>query len=203
MRNPPRVKTSAPSDEELIVMIKRGNAQAMETLIERYQKQVFNFALGMVGNRHSAEDITQETLIKVMKSLPTYRPKNFRGYIYRIANNTAYDLMRQRKMMVSFESKVMIADNETSELKNLLPDTATLSPEQTLMQAKTEEMLNGMLMRIPYEQRRVFIMREFSDMPFREIADVCGCSLNTVLSRMQYCVKKLKKMIEEKNGQMS
>ena len=169
----------------------------MNELVGRYQAPVFNFAARMAGNRQNAEDITQETFIKVLKSLPAYKPKNFKSYIYRIARNTVLDHLRKKKSDVSIETEIAISEDDSSELKNLIPDMVTPTPEQSFINSETEETISLLLMRIPFEQRQVFIMREFSEMSFKEIAGACGCSRNTVLSRMQYCLKKLKEMLKE------
>ncbi|MEW6040925.1 MAG: sigma-70 family RNA polymerase sigma factor [Elusimicrobiota bacterium] len=187
-----------PTDEELIKMIRNGNVRAMDTLIERYQKPVFNLALRMMGNRHFAEDITQEVLIKVIKSLPSYKPKNFKSYVYKITNNVIYDKMRTQQPSMSIDAEITISGQEVTELRNIIPDMKNPSPEQSLIRTEVEEIINKILMQLPPEQRQVFIMREFSNMSFREIADVCGCSMNTVLSRMQYSIKKLKKLLDGK-----
>lgn len=197
LEKPPQQKESC-SDEQLIVMIKKGDSYSMEILIERYQKPVFNFALRLIGDKPNAEDITQETLIKVIKSLPSYKPKNFRSYVYRIASNTAYDKMREQKTAISFDNEFNGEEEDLPGLKEIIPDVSAPQPEQSLIRSETEDLISRMLSRLPYEQRRVFILREFSDLSFKEIAETCGCSLNTVLSRMHYCVKKLKKLLEGK-----
>lgn len=196
--NPPHNMPPEPTDEELIKMIRNGNVRAMDTLIERYQKPVFNLALRMMGNRHFAEDITQEVLIKVIKSLPSYKPKNFKSYVYKITNNVIYDKMRTQQPSMSIDAEITISGQEVTELRNIIPDMKNPSPEQSLIRTEVEEIINKILMQLPPEQRQVFIMREFSNMSFREIADVCGCSMNTVLSRMQYSIKKLKKLLDGK-----
>ncbi|MFH2069890.1 MAG: sigma-70 family RNA polymerase sigma factor [Elusimicrobiota bacterium] len=189
-------------DAELLSMAKDGSTEAMEIIIKRYQEPLYNFAIRMTGNRHSAEDVTQESFLRAIKSLPYYRHKNFRNYIYKIASNLIIDRYRKKEPVVSIDDPFLMhssnMDDNSITLKDVIPDIETSSPDYIVQKKLMKQKISDAIAGMPEEQRRVFSLRVFSGLSFREISEICGCSLNTALGRMHYAVEKIRKFLESR-----
>jgi RNA polymerase sigma-70 factor (ECF subfamily) len=181
-------------DDTLISLYGKGETNAFETLYQRYRSQVFNYLYGLVTNREAAEDIFQETFMRLLKSLKRYRAcDRFVSYLYRIAFSAAMDYLRKKGSMkelslVEYEEKgISISDgfdgNESS--------TAQIA-ERNL----EREAVRKAIAKLPLEQRQILLLREYGGLSFREISDLVGCPLNTALGRMHYAIRNLRKALE-------
>jgi len=182
------------SDAHLVRTYRSGDNDAFETLYRRYERPLFSFILRFVGNRESAEDLIQQTWMKVLKGLPGYRERSkFGSWLFGIANNCCIDHVRgiTRKQVNDFVS---------SEKMEELPDI-DLEPEGSLMQNELNERLHQAILKLPDEQKQVVLLRLYSEMPFKEIARIAGSSLNTVLGRMHYAVRNLRKILQTTYGE--
>lgn len=177
-----------------------GDARAFEALVRRHRTPVFNFILRFVGQRARAEDVLQETWLKVVRSAGEYQAKaRFTTWVYTIARNLCVDSARKEsyRQAASLESPVSGVDGEEGRaLADALPDSGA-SPERGAYNARLRPLLERALASLPEEQREVFILREYSGIPFKEIADVTGVSENTVKSRMRYALDGLRRRLAE------
>lgn len=180
------------SDEELIVFSKKGDIKALETLIERYQVALFNFIFRMINSKEEAEDLLQETFLKVIKNLPKFKWKNFKSYLYKIARNTVIDKLRKKNLEVSLEQALYSNCENDCVAESLLIDPQGRTPEEILHQEELKQKLESAIAKLPDEQKQVFLLHEYSGLTFKEIAAITKCSINTVLSRFQYALKKLR-----------
>lgn len=186
------------SDEGLMLAFKAGDARAFESLVRRHRTPVFNFILRYTGHRARAEDVLQETWLKVVRSAREYEPKaKFTTWLYTIARNLCVDSARKEsyRQAASLEAPVAEGD-EGRPLGEGLPDTAA-SPERGAHNARVRPLLERALSSLPEEQREVFILREYSGIPFKDIAEVTGVSENTVKSRMRYALEGLRRRLAE------
>nr|WP_217440707.1 MULTISPECIES: RNA polymerase sigma factor [unclassified Myxococcus] len=188
------------SDERLMLAFQAGDARAFEALVRRHRTPVFNFILRFVGQRARAEDVLQETWLKVVRSAGEYQAKaRFTTWVYTIARNLCVDSARKEsyRQAASLESPVSGVDGEEGRaLADALPDSGA-SPERGAYNARLRPLLERALASLPEEQREVFILREYSGIPFKEIADVTGVSENTVKSRMRYALDGLRRRLAE------
>ncbi|MFY1832250.1 RNA polymerase sigma factor [Myxococcus fulvus] len=188
------------SDERLMLAFQAGDARAFEALVRRHRTPVFNFILRFVGQRARAEDVLQETWLKVVRSAGEYQAKaRFTTWVYTIARNLCVDSARKEsyRQAASLESPVNGADGEDGRvLADALPDGGA-SPERGAHNARLRPLLERALAALPEEQREVFILREYSGIPFKDIADVTGVSENTVKSRMRYALDGLRRRLAE------
>lgn len=177
-----------------------GDARAFETLVRRHRTPVYNFILRFTGQRARAEDLLQETWLKVVRSAPEYQPRaRFTTWVYTIARNLCVDSARKEsyRHAASLEASSDSPHGEEGRaLGEVLPDHG-IGPERGAHNARLRPLLERALASLPEEQREVFILREYSGVPFKEIAEVTGVSENTVKSRMRYALEGLRRRLAE------
>ena len=186
------------ADEALMLAYQEGDVRAFEILLTRHRKPVFNFILRFVGSRELAEDLLQETFLRVIKGAARYERKaKFTTWLYTIARNLCVDQSRRAKHRKAQSLDAPMSNSgESGSLLDVVPgkdlpsDRAAVSKE---LHGKIHQALNN----LSEEQREVFLMREFLDMPFKQIADVVGVPENTVKSRMRYALEKLRLELDE------
>lgn len=186
------------ADEGLMVRYQRGEVRAFEILLTRHRKPVFNFILRFVGSRELAEDLLQETFLRVIKSAAKYKQQaKFTTWLYTIARNLCVDQSRRAKHRKAQSLDAPLSSSaESGTLLDVVPDKDVGSERKTVSK-EIHRKLHGALTALADEQREVFLMREFLDMPFKEIAEVVGVSENTVKSRMRYALEKLRLELED------
>ncbi|KAB2888946.1 MAG: RNA polymerase sigma factor [Kofleriaceae bacterium] len=186
------------ADEDLMVRYQQGEVRAFEILLGRHRKSVFNFILRYVGDKETAEDLLQETFMRVIKGADAYkRQAKFTTWLYTIARNLCVDQTRRRKHRrhASLDAP-MAADDDSGTLLDVLPSSEMASDRKSVNK-QLYQRLQGAIGALSEEQREVFLMREFLDMPFKQIADVVGVPENTVKSRMRYALEKLRLDLDE------
>jgi len=173
-----------------------GNESSIETLIHRHRSKVFTYIILTVKNQALAEDLFQETFIKVIQSLRAgkYRDNGrFLSWVIRIAHNLIIDHFRKEKQMNSVSNDDTVIDLFNS--KKLSDDNI----EDILVSNQIRSDLRQLIRELPHDQREVVLMRHFGQLSFKEIAELTGVSINTALGRMRYALINLRKMIKEKD----
>lgn len=194
----PKAMLADTPDEDLMVQYQQGEVRAFEILLTRHKKPVFNFILRYVGDRETAEDLLQETFMRVIKGADAYkRQAKFTTWLYTIARNLCVDQTRRRKHRrhASLDAP-MSASEESGTLLDVIPGSEMASDRKSVNKELHETMQRA-IGSLSEEQREVFLMREFLDMPFKQIADVVGVPENTVKSRMRYALEKLRLELDE------
>ncbi len=191
------LKRFTPTDESLIsAYVENGDERAFRMLVERHQERVFGFLLGMVRDREVANDLFQETFIRVISVLRKQRASytqqgRFLGWILKIARNAALDHLRARKRWQDVSNS---STEDESSYWDRLPDD--IPPADTLMHhSEQKEFLNVCIDSLPPEQREVLLLRHEADLTFREIGELTDCSINTALGRMRYALLNLRRMM--------
>lgn len=183
------------NDNELIESYMNGDESALKSLINRHQKKVFSYIMLSVRNRELAEDIFQDTFIKVINTLKSGNYKEegkFVQWVMRIANNLKIDHYRKVQRMPAYET------SGEFDIFDLLYGTDP-SVEQKIITEQIYSDLKGLIKYLPTEQREVLEMRIYEDVSFKDIATITGVSINTALGRMRYALINLRKLIKEKN----
>jgi RNA polymerase sigma-70 factor (ECF subfamily) len=181
------------SDQELVHLYIQGNEASLEQLVKRHQRSIFSAIYLLVKNRALAEDIFQETFIKIIHTLRqgNYNEEGkFGPWAVRIGRNLTIDYIRKQKRNLT------ITDSEGNDILSYI-QIAEESREDKLIQYQTEQNIKELVKRLPDEQREVLIMRHWGDMSFKEIADKTGVSINTALGRMRYALSNLRKMMDK------
>lgn len=185
------------SSEALMVRFRGGDVRAFEVLLQRHRNPVFEFILRSVGHHNPthAEDLTQETFLRVVKQASTYEQRaKFTTWLYTLARNLCIDAARRRK-----HRKAQSLDTADDEGHSLLDRTASRDPavDRQAIGGELRQRLTRAIESLPEDQREVFLLREEADLSFKEIADIVGVSENTVKSRMRYALEKLRESLDE------
>jgi RNA polymerase sigma-70 factor (ECF subfamily) len=184
------------SDQELLKNYLAGNKEAISRLIERHSSRVYDYIRMMVKDRELADDIYQETFIKVVKVIDEGRYKEngkFLSWVMRIAHNQVIDHFRSEKQNKSV--------NEASAGYDILSTQrlTTSSIEEQMVGEQIEADVRRLVELLPDEQREVVRLRYYGGLSFKEIAEHTEVSINTALGRMRYALINLRRMIKEKN----
>ena len=185
---------SALSDQQLLSAYLSGDKNAISILIERHAKRVRDYIRMMVKNNEIADDIYQETFIKVVKFINEGRYRDngkFLSWVLRIAHNQAIDHFRQMKQ----QNNISEADAGYDILN--AKKFADPSVEDKIVNEQIESDLRKLIEKLSEEQKEVVMMRYFDEMSFKEIAEQTNVSINTALGRMRYALINLRKMIKE------
>jgi len=180
-------------DAQLISDYIAGNEPSLEILIYRHKSRIYNFIFSKVFDRDVAEDVFQETFIKVIKTLKreVYNEEGkFVSWVMRIAHNLVIDHFRKSNRIPKFES------NGDYDVFQFISD-GTPNAEKVLINEQVVNDLQNLVAELPEDQKEVLTMRLYRDMSFKGIAESTGVSINTALGRMRYAVINLRKMIEE------
>tara|TARA_B110000444_G_scaffold37398_1_gene32884 strand:+ start:515 stop:1102 length:588 start_codon:yes stop_codon:yes gene_type:complete len=181
------------TDERLIRLYIKGQESSLNILINRYRTRISGFILSKVRNVDIAEDIFQETFIKVIKTIRVgkYNEQGkFLPWVMRIAYNLCIDYFR------SIKKQKFVRSRDDFDVFNLIKDTS-VSEEEKLIKKKILDDVKLLIDRLPDAQKRVLKMRYYADMSFHEIAESCNISINTALGRMRYAILNIRKIIQK------
>jgi len=184
------------ADETLMLAYKSGDVRSFEQLVRRHRGAVYNFLLRLSGNRQRAEDLLQETWLKVVRSAGTYEARaRFTTWVYTIARNLCMDAMRKDSYRKADSLDATQGDGEDERaLGEKVPSPDAL-PDRAAHAQALRPVLEKALGKLPMEQREVFLLREYHGVQFKEIAQVTGVPENTVKSRMRYALEALRKQL--------
>jgi len=183
------------SDHELVQAYQSGNDASLAELIRRHKRSIYTAIYLLVKNRSLAEDIFQETFIKIINTLRSgnYNEEGkFCPWAVRVGRNLTIDYLRK------INRDVTIRDGEGNDIFSYLL-VEEPSKEDLMISAQTKDLLRELIKQLPEEQKQVLIMRHWGDMSFKEIADATGVSINTALGRMRYALNNIRKLMEAKN----
>ena len=190
------MNTQVLSDKVLLNNYLSGDSAAISQLIERHSRRIRDYIRMMVKDNAVAEDVLQETLIKVVRVIDEGRYVDngkFLSWVLRIAHNQVIDYFRSQKSAKTI--------NESDAGYNMLGTLrfAERNVEDNIISEQSEADVRRLVEHLPDEQREVVKLRYFSGLSFQEIADQTGVSINTALGRMRYALINLRKMIKENN----
>ena len=184
------------TDQELVVNFIKGDQASLEILINRHKNRVYTYIYLMVRNQHLAEDIFQDTFVKVIKSLLQHKYRDdgkFVSWVTRIAHNLIIDHFRKEKQL-------NVISNDACE-SNIF-NTKKLSEkniEDSLIDDQITEDIRKLIDFLPEDQKEVVILRHYAGLSFKEIAEQTNVSINTALGRMRYALINMRKLITEKD----
>ena len=188
------------SDEELAISYMEGNNQAFDLLLEHNQSKLFSYILFIVHDEDLANDVFQETFIKIIVKLRhrKYAPTGkFAAWCMRIAHNVVMDQYRQQK------AERIVEPTEDNDLSNLSHDGLIDSSIETrFINEQVMKDVQKMIDLLPTAQREVVFMRFYQQMSFKEIAQTTDVSINTALGRMRYAIINLRKMARDSHVEL-
>ena len=180
------------NDNDLIEQYKQGNSDSLGILVEKYRRPLFAYLINMTGTNSNADELFQETWLRIIKKIDSYKQQNFYGWIIRIAHNLTIDKIRKKKPDFSLDAE--IGDGETTWIETMpAPDVN----KDHLDNKKIEKNINIAIKTLPLKQREVFLLRTYEGLSFKEISEIQKTSINTALARMQYSLGKLRKILKE------
>jgi len=190
------LKTHDLSDYELVKQFIAGKQSSIEILINRHKNKVYTYILLIVKKSALAEDIFQDTFIKVINSLHQGKYKDngkFVSWVIRIAHNLIIDHFRKEKQIKTFSN-----DDYESDVFNSSKFSDTNIEERIIYDQITSD-VKTLIDELPEDQRQVILLRHYGGLSFKEIAEQTNVSINTALGRMRYALINLRKLIKEKN----
>jgi len=188
------VNGAADIDELLVKRAQKGDMDAFETLVTKYEKKVFSISFRMLSDREEAMDASQEVFIKVFKALSGFKSESkFSTWLYRITTNVCLDLLRKRKdnSAISFDAEFETEDGEM----RLDPVDRTPGVEETIEREELKRLVSEAVMKLPEIHRTMIILRDFNDLSYSEIASAIDCPEGTIKSRISRARKALKDLM--------
>lgn len=184
------------TDEQLVRKYIDGNNKAFDTLLHRHKSRLYSYIIRIVKNKDLAEDIFQETFVKIIMTLRQGRyieSGKFSAWLSRIAHNLIIDHFRQEKA-----ENNMSSDDEDTNLLNRR-DLCEENIEDIMVNDQIKADVRRIIDALPDPQKEVLVMRYYNDMSFREIAETTGVSINTALGRMRYAILNMRRIAAENN----
>ena len=182
-------------DATLVGNYIKGDERALEILIYRHKHKIYSFIYSKVFDRDVAEDIFQDTFIKVIRTLKrgTYNEEGkFLPWVMRISHNLVIDYFRKNNRLPKFDN------TDEFNIFSVLSD-ASLNAENSIIKEQVETDVRRLVEELPDDQKEVLLMRIYEDLSFKEISDKTGVSINTALGRMRYALINLRKIIDKHN----
>lgn len=186
------IRLNEMTDEELALSYVRGNNQAFDLLLSRNQSKLFSYILFVVHEQDVANDIFQETFVKVITKLQEGKyidSGKFSAWIMRIAHNVIMDWYRDNR------AKNIVETSDDNDLSNVTGNGITdFNIEDRYVNEQVLRDVKKMMNLLPPTQREIVFMRFYQEMSFKEIAETTGISINTALGRMRYAILNMRRM---------
>lgn len=185
--------------DDLIRRARQRDSAAFETLVEIYSPRLYGYFYRLTGRREDAEDLLQEVFVRVVRMIGRYEHENrFDAWLFRIATNLVRDRVRRRRRAAGVESSGGQQD-EPGVLEEV-PDEEVDRPDDVMQTAEQVDHMQRVLRQLPAAEREVILLRHFSQMSFKEVAEAMGTPLGTALARAHRGLAKLRRLMEEEAG---
>ena len=186
-----------PEETRLVTACQQGDSSAFNLLVWRWEKPLYNFIYKYVGDATLAEDLVQDTFIRVLKSIGRYTHQgSFSTWLYRIAINLCKDhLKRKRLPLVSLHDYYTTDSGERVYVQDRISDEEARTDESLKVEER-EELVRRLLASLPEEQRIVILLKEYQELTFREIAEVLNVPEGTVKSRLYHGLRAMRESLE-------
>jgi len=184
-------------DKQLVKRTLKGEKDAFEMILRKYQQPLFNYVGRMVGEREMALDFTQDIFLKAYSFLPTYRDDfKFSTWLFKIASNYMIDYWRRKKVQtLSYDQPL---DNGNDGLAMQLPCDKP-SVVRRLEMAELRDRIEGALKKLPCQLRELFVWRHVNGLSYEEMAEIKGLPVGTVKNRVFQAKEMLRRLLEEKS----
>ena len=194
-----RENPSQSNTPELVIDAQKGDLEAYNKLVIEFQDQIFNYIYRMLGDDESAEDVTQDVFLIAYLNLAKYRNGSFRSWLYRIATNACYDLLRRRKrhpaISIEYENDV----DENNRLSLYMTDHFN-QPEYRYEQSEFERTIQIALTKLDVNHRAVVELIDLMEFDYMEVAKIMGIPIGTVKSRLYRARSQLRMLLQTNNA---
>ena len=183
------------TDTELMMRVKAGDQSAFKAIVERYQRRVINVGYRFLGNREDAEDVAQETFLKVYLSAKSYKPRaKLFTYLYTIVTRLALNRLRKKKRLRWFSLDQLERNGEVGIGQEVPADPAD-QPDQSLERAEREALVRRALDTLPAAQKTAVILSRYEGLSYKQIAEVMELSVSAVESKLHRAKQRLRKKL--------
>jgi RNA polymerase sigma-70 factor (ECF subfamily) len=189
----------AGDDRRLVRAAQKGDQGAFRQLVERYQRRVYQLALGMMKDADEAMDISQETFVRVHRYLPTFKgDSSFFTWTYRIAMNLCLDAQRRRNR----GERIDVSEGDEAEIEAAMdpPSAALAGPQRAALNSELKDKIEDALAGLSENHRAILLLREVEGLSYEELAKVLGIRKGTVMSRLFHARLKMQKKLREYLG---
>ena len=189
----------AGDDRRLVRAAQRGDQGAFRQLVERYQRRVYQLALGMMKDADEAMDISQETFVRVHRYLPSFKgDSSFFTWTYRIAMNLCLDAQRRRNR----GERIDVSEGDEAEIEAAMdpPSAALAGPQRAALNSELKDKIEEALAGLSENHRAILLLREVEGLSYEELAKVLGIRKGTVMSRLFHARLKMQKKLREYLG---
>ncbi|MBC8468317.1 MAG: sigma-70 family RNA polymerase sigma factor [Planctomycetes bacterium] len=171
-------------DKHLLKLLRHGDSNALRRLYEKYRTDLFTVALSLIHDVHAAEDCLQDVFVRLAEGAADMEiRRNLKGYLVSSVANRARDQLRKKTKLLD-------------RTENIGCSASAINPVKVLIDREESARVFDTLMKLPYDQREVFVLRVQAGMKFKEIAKLQNISTRTVISRYRYGIEKLKVLLE-------
>ena len=175
-------------DKKLFDLWVKGDSRGFAGLYDKYKNRVFGFLMRLTGDREIAEDILQDTFVAALRNIGQFdRSRNFLSWVFGIAHKRTIDYFRHAK--VETEHQNDLGRSVGSRLD---------APDDRITNKDLRQVINDAVETLEPSQREVFLLREMGDVPFKEIAEIMNCPINTALGRMRLALRNIRKEVEKR-----
>ena len=183
------------SDEDLMMKCRKGDIGAFELLVRRYQNPLINYIHRSIDDYHRAEDLSQETFLRVFKSASRYEPTaSFRSWLYTIATNLCRNEIRNRSRRNTCFFEDLVEEGEDVYHTEIMRDTRYL-PDMLLEKKEQRQMIRKALAQLPENQRVALTLITYQGLRYEEVAEILGCSVGAVKALIHRARQKMKKLL--------
>lgn len=183
------------TDDQLVALSQRGDLEAFNQLVQRWETSLYRFIRRTVGNPDEARDLCQEALTRGFQNIERLRDgSKFRAWIHHIALNLCRDKFRSQRSRTELRS---LDEFSAEELQAATQDARPLAPDAAVSRASLSELLGGALQKLPVEQRTAIVLREYHGFNSEEIAEITGVPAATVRTRIFYGLKTMRRVFQE------
>lgn len=193
-------KSGASATSELVKRAVRGDIEAFGELVRLYERFVYNLAFKFSFSEQDAYDISQEVLIKIWRSLPTFRfDCEFSTWVYRITHNTCLDYSRKKKRMPVVSMTDSSEEGESDERSVLDITDISAEPAECLLKKERIAAVREAIEQLMPEHREIIILRDMEDFSYLQISEMLALDIGTVKSRLSRARAKLKEILQSRN----
>ncbi len=183
------------SDEELMLECRKGDMSAFELLVRRYQDALVNYIHYTINDYHRAEDLAQETFLRVFKNASRYEPKaSFKSWLYKIATNLSRNEIRNRARRKTYFLEDMVDENEDVYDSEFMIDTR-FQPDILYEKKERQQLIKKTLKQLPENQRLALTLVTYQELSYEEISEILNCSVGAVKSLIHRARQNMKKLL--------
>lgn len=183
------------SDEELMLECRKGDMSAFELLVRRYQDALVNYIYYTINDYHRAEDLAQETFLRVFKSASRYEPKaSFKSWLYTIATNLSRNEIRNRARRNTYFLEDMVDEGEDVYHSEFMIDTR-YQPDILYEKKERQQLIKKALKQLPENQRLALTLVTYQELSYEEISEILNCSTGAVKSLIHRARQNMKKLL--------